>query len=89
MAGSKTERADTHLRPHLPLVEKCLDSLWFGSAEHYVLEGVWASLKDRDQPGGLEPDGAERRDRRHAEPVTQLAPAPQVVRSQRAGPGRK
>ena len=71
----------------MPLVGRCLNPLWFGATEDYVLEGAGASLQDRDQPGRLEPDGAERRDRRPAESVAQFAPAPQVVRSQSAGPG--
>ena len=52
-----------------------------------MLEGVWASLQGRDQPGRLEPDRGKRRHRHPAESVPQLAPAPQIVRSQHTGPG--
>lgn len=52
-----------------------------------MLEGVWASLQGRDQPGRLEPDRGKRCHRHPAESVPQLAPAPQVVRGQHAGPG--
>jgi len=51
-----------------------------------VLEGIWATLQDMDQPGRLEPDRAERSDRHPAEPVSHLVPSPQIVRGQRRGP---
>ncbi len=52
-----------------------------------MLAGISAVLQDRDQPSKLEPDRAERPDSDPAEPVTQLAAAPQIVRCQHAGPG--
>lgn len=52
-----------------------------------MLEGVSAILQSGNQPGRLELDRAERPDRRPAEPVTRLVPAPQIVWSQFAGPG--
>ena len=72
----------------MPLVGRCLDSLWFDTAKDHVLEGVWAILQDLEQPGRLEPDRAKRPDRHPAEPVSHLVPPPQIVRSQRSGPGR-
>jgi hypothetical protein len=72
---------------HLPLVGCCLDSLWFGSAEDHVLEGIRATLQNVDEPGRLEPDRAERWDGHPAELVALLAPASEIFWSQRAGPG--
>ena len=72
-------------RPDLPLRERVY-LVGLGAVEGYVLEGSWASLHDWDQASGLEPDRGQRLDSHPAEPVTQFAPASQIVRVQYAGP---
>jgi hypothetical protein len=42
-------------RTIMPLVGRCLDSLWFGTAKDHVLEGVWAILQDPLMPPTIQP----------------------------------